>query len=74
MRGLWAPPRLGPLGLTVRLRCCDNAVLPSAKRGGKSPDTQDRCGQGSESFRTDWLLKVAWPLQNYRTGAAEPPK
>src|SRR5215467_15865061 len=30
--GRWLPTRLGPRELAVRLRCCDNAVLPSATR------------------------------------------
>ena len=41
-----------------RLRCCDNAVLPSARRAWQAPGAQDRCGQGSESH-DGWAIGIA---------------
>src|SRR5579872_3607878 len=42
--------RLRPRRLTAaRLRCCDNAVLPSAKHAGRNAQYADRCGTGQQS-------------------------
>src|SRR5262249_52194289 len=61
----------GRLLLATCLRCCDNAVLPSAKHDRQVAGAHDRCGPRQ---RVSLLVWLPGRHADYGTGTAEPPK